>query len=505
MAMKFLTADQLPAFLGTWPRRRGWWRRSRPTAWCSTRSWTPGTEVELDVLLAKQSPKEYVFPQSETYPEVRVYAWRSPARPTIRRASATAGAAEGEARTRCAAHRRSVIPHETVAGRARGRSPRPGHLRPAALRRPRLRADGQRLRRLRRLLLRPLLQRAPRGHHAGGGDLPRPALHLLLHRYRRRARPGPRAWTRCSPRSTAVSPSRPSPRRARRCWPFAGLTDAGDAQAAEAAEVKETAAAAVDVPFALEGVRENLRANIEDPQLARPGHALHLLRHLHLRLPQLLLLQHHRRDWSRRSGERFRTWDNCFNPIYTAGDLGPQPAGRQVQPLPQPLQPQVLVLPREVRQPALLGLRALHHALPHPHRHPRGAAHHGLAGCAGGTRLERRPRWERGVDPAAAATPSDGQARPASPPPMWTPARTTARAGKRRGQPLPARDRHGRPRSSRRPPTSSPSACASTIQRSWATSPSSPARWASWASSAWASRPSPSTPALREGATSSSR
>ena len=54
------------------------------------------------------------------------------------------------------------------------------------------------------------------------------------------------------------------------------------------------ATTAVDVPFALAGIRDNLHDNFAGRRLARPGHALHLLRHLHLRVPQLLLLQHQR-------------------------------------------------------------------------------------------------------------------------------------------------------------------------------------------------------------------
>jgi hypothetical protein len=34
--------------------------------------WQPGTEVELDVLLAKQSPKEWVFPAVRDLSEVQV-------------------------------------------------------------------------------------------------------------------------------------------------------------------------------------------------------------------------------------------------------------------------------------------------------------------------------------------------------------------------------------------------------------------------------------------------
>ena len=75
----------------------------------------------------------------------------------------------------------------------------------------------------------------------------------------------------------------------------AGLADATDAQTGEANEVKTEATTKVDVPFTLEGIRDHLHDNIETEGLARPVHALHLLRHLHVRVPELLLLLHQRR------------------------------------------------------------------------------------------------------------------------------------------------------------------------------------------------------------------
>src|SRR5680860_771088 len=68
MAMKFLAQDQLQAFLG---HLAGGSRVVVPVKGedgvVLFRPWSPGTEVELDVLLAKQSAKDYVFRQSETY------------------------------------------------------------------------------------------------------------------------------------------------------------------------------------------------------------------------------------------------------------------------------------------------------------------------------------------------------------------------------------------------------------------------------------------------------
>ncbi len=66
--MKFLARDQLPSLLAH--------LASSATVWAPVKlasglvqfePWEPGVEVELDTLLAKQSPKEVVFPQTETY------------------------------------------------------------------------------------------------------------------------------------------------------------------------------------------------------------------------------------------------------------------------------------------------------------------------------------------------------------------------------------------------------------------------------------------------------
>ncbi len=66
--MKFLAQDQLEAFLGHLASRA---RVVAPIAdedrVVLFRPWSSGDPVELDVLLAKQSAKDYVFRQSETY------------------------------------------------------------------------------------------------------------------------------------------------------------------------------------------------------------------------------------------------------------------------------------------------------------------------------------------------------------------------------------------------------------------------------------------------------
>ena len=165
MAIKFLKADQLPAFLGYLAEKARVVAPIKTDGVVQFQPWAAGKDVELDVLLAKQSPKEFVFLQTETY-----LKFGYEVAPEVRR----------RGRRRRAGH-----PARDGGGGGPERGPGPGDLRPAPVRRPRLRADGQRVRRLRRLLLRSAVQRAPRGDHAAGGHLPRPAVDLLLHGHRR--------------------------------------------------------------------------------------------------------------------------------------------------------------------------------------------------------------------------------------------------------------------------------------------------------------------------------
>ena len=63
--MKFLAQSGLEAFLGFLAQSARVVAPVKKDGVVQYQVWTPGTAVELDVLLAKQSPKEYVFPQSE--------------------------------------------------------------------------------------------------------------------------------------------------------------------------------------------------------------------------------------------------------------------------------------------------------------------------------------------------------------------------------------------------------------------------------------------------------
>ena len=67
MAIKFLEQDQLAAFLGYLAEKARVVVPVKEQGVVAFTPWMPGMDVELDVLLAKQSPKEFVFRQTETY------------------------------------------------------------------------------------------------------------------------------------------------------------------------------------------------------------------------------------------------------------------------------------------------------------------------------------------------------------------------------------------------------------------------------------------------------
>ena len=67
MAIKFLKQDQLPAFLEALAKNARVVAPFKRDGVVQFEPWQSGKEVELDVLLAKQSPKEWIFPQTETY------------------------------------------------------------------------------------------------------------------------------------------------------------------------------------------------------------------------------------------------------------------------------------------------------------------------------------------------------------------------------------------------------------------------------------------------------
>ena len=105
---------------------------------------------------------------------------------------------------------------------------------------------------------------------------------------------------------------------------FDGFAEAESGQAEAAAGVKETAAGAVDVPFTLDGLREALKANFEDPRwhdLAMRCISCGTCTYVCPNCYCFTIMD----EAVEIEGERFRAWDNCFNPIYTLEASGHNP------------------------------------------------------------------------------------------------------------------------------------------------------------------------------------
>jgi len=107
MAIKYLKADALPALLEALAKNARVVAPFKRDGVVQFEPWQSGKDVELDVLLAKQSPKEWVFPQCETYLKFG-YRMEEPAE------GATAGTATGA---------EPAIPHETVEVEALNEAP----------------------------------------------------------------------------------------------------------------------------------------------------------------------------------------------------------------------------------------------------------------------------------------------------------------------------------------------------------------------------------------------
>ncbi len=105
---------------------------------------------------------------------------------------------------------------------------------------------------------------------------------------------------------------------------YPGFTSASDAQEAEDAKVKESALARMDMPFTLAGIRDNLKANFEGQgwhdlcmRCISCGTCTYVCPNCYCFSVNDELVE------SR--GERYRVWDNCFNPLYTEETSGHNP------------------------------------------------------------------------------------------------------------------------------------------------------------------------------------
>ncbi|MGI5940196.1 MAG: 4Fe-4S dicluster domain-containing protein [Thermoleophilia bacterium] len=306
MAIKYLANDQLPAFLAHLAEKGRVVAPVKTDGIVQYEVWAPGKEVELDALLAKQSPKEWVFPQTETYLTFE-YRTEEPEK------AEEAGAEDAV----------PTIPRETIEVEALNEAP------------------AQVIFGLRPCDARGFVQMD--NVFGGYGGFYFDPLYNA-----RRETTTLLAVTCRDPRSTCFctavggSPAASDgvdalltqveggmiveavTEKGQAALDFAGLREAEKTQTDAAADVKAQAVAKVDVPFALEGVRENLRANIEDQgwhDLAMRCISCGTCTYV---CPSCYCFNISDGLVGTR-GERYRTWDNCFNPLYTEETSGHNP------------------------------------------------------------------------------------------------------------------------------------------------------------------------------------
>ena len=306
MAIKYLKSDQLPAFLSWLAEKNRVVAPIKTDGVVQFQPWAAGKDVELDVLLAKQSPKEFVFLQSETYLK---FGYQ-----TVLPEEGAEGATAGE----------PALPHESVQVEALNEAP------------------AQVIFGLRPCDARGFVQmdRVMGGY---GGFYYDPLYNA------RREATTLLAVTCAEPRSTCFCTAiggcpaghegvdalftqveggfiveALNEKGETATAGFGALTDASDAQTAEANETKVLASTKVDVPFALDGVRDNLHDNIENQRwhdLAMRciscGTCTYVCPNCYCFSVNDEIVEN--------TGERYRCWDNCFNPLYTEETSGHNP------------------------------------------------------------------------------------------------------------------------------------------------------------------------------------
>ncbi len=303
MAIKFLSLMQLPAFLKALAQEARVVAPIKTDGVVQFQPWAEGKDVELDVLLAKQSPKECVFLQTETYLKFGYEMAPDPE------------GAEGEA----------AIPHETVAVEALNEAPAQVifGLRPCDARGfvqmdqvfggyggfyfdPLYNARRE------ATTLLALTCRDPRSTcfcTAIGGC---PAGHEGVDALFTQVEGGftVEAFTEKGEAALAAA--------------SAVLADATEAQTAAAAEVKVKATTKVDVPFALDGIRDNLHDNIAHQNWHDLGMRCISCGTCTYVCPNCYCFSIND-SLVESTGDRYRVWDNCFNPLYTEETSGHNP------------------------------------------------------------------------------------------------------------------------------------------------------------------------------------
>jgi ferredoxin len=300
---KYLKADALPALLEVLAKNARVAAPFKRDGVVQFEPWQPGKDVELDVLLAKQSPKEYVFLQTETY---------------LKFGYETVIPAEGE----LGPNGEAALPHESIQVEALNEAPL------------------QVIFGLRPCDARGFVQmdRVMGGY---GGFYYDPLYN------KRREATTLLAVTCAAPRSTCfcttvggcpaghegvdalftqvdggfVIETFSEKGEAATATAGSALADATDAQVMAANEVKALASTKVDVPFALDGVRDRLHDNIEDKRwhdLAMRCISCGTCTYV---CPSCYCFSVND-EIVETKGERYRCWDNCFNPQYTEETSG---------------------------------------------------------------------------------------------------------------------------------------------------------------------------------------
>jgi ferredoxin len=299
MAVKFLKVDSLPDFLAHLAEKARVVAPVKTDGVVQFQLWSEGSEVELDVLLAKQSPKEWIFPQTETYLKF------------------------GYGKVMPEEGAEAAIPREALAVEALNEAP------------------AQVIFGLRPCDARGLVQMD--NVFGGYGGFYYDPLYN-----ERRAATTVLAVTCRDPRSTCFCTAiggcpaghegvdalftqikggftvEGFSEKGEAALAFTGLTEATEAQTAEAAEVKVQATTKVEVPFALDGVRDHLHDNIADPRwhdlcmrCISCGTCTYVCPSCYCFSINDEIVES--------SGERYRVWDNCFNPLYTEETSGHNP------------------------------------------------------------------------------------------------------------------------------------------------------------------------------------
>lgn len=340
MAVRFLPKDQLSALLAALAQEAAVWTPvSASNGVVEFQRWEPGVEVELEVLLARQSPKELVFPQTETYLDYR-YLMACPAvRPdTPEEAKLELEDEGGEvvAVSPPVSHELLVLQEAggPEGGGADGEESESSSKAPGGF-------SAQVILGLRPCDARGFAQMDNVFSGYGG-------FYFDPYYNARRQATALVAVTCQSPRSTCFcravggSPAGTEAvdvllteidggygaeafsEKGEGIVALGALREATAAEAEAVAVAKAEAEQAVEVPFQLEGVREGLRANFADPRWE--GLSLRCIScgTCTYVCPNCYCFNINDEIVEGR-GERFRCWDNCFNPSYTLETSGHNP------------------------------------------------------------------------------------------------------------------------------------------------------------------------------------